>query len=178
MAGPTCSLALQTGLRDVCWWFVAMISLCPLERTLTHPAAACGITVWKNTRKAACQAVGDFTSLVLSLGGATWGISGGEQGPQAHSEGWDGAGWSLFTQQCVGSSYCRQAGLEMLSLIQGTRQTQPLGLSSRQWVPQSCCPSFTGPVHRPSELIPPGCFRHVQAHLLIRTRVTHRRTKS
>lgn len=49
MAGPTCSLALQTGLPDVCPWFVAMISLRPLKRTLTHPAAACGITVWKNT---------------------------------------------------------------------------------------------------------------------------------
>lgn len=151
--------------------FVAIISLCPMERTLTHPSAACGIGVRKRSSwrfhlaapRPWCSHIGDLRRVA----GA----------PSPLRDVWDGAGWSLFTRQCVLSSYYRQARLETLSLTQGMKQTQSLGLSSRQWVQQSRCPSFTGPVHHPSEPMPSRCLLHLEAHLLIRTGVTHRRTK-
>lgn len=102
----------------------------------------------------------------------------GEEGPEAHSDVRDASGWGFVTRQCALSSHCRQALLQTFSLTQGMKQTQSLGLSSRQWVQQSRCPSLAGPVHHPSDRTPSRCFLHPEAHLLLMTGVTRRRTKS
>lgn len=93
----------------------------------------------------------------------------GEQGPRpTQMYGMLLAGVSLLENG--------HALLETLSLTQGMKQTQSLGLSSGQWVQQSRCPSFAGRVHHPSGLMRSECFFHLEAHLLTMTGLTHRRT--
>lgn len=99
--------------------FMAITSLSPMKSLLPHPSLSCGISEFGKARGK--QSVKGFEIPPSGLCPGPWcsqfGISRDSRGPRAHSDICDGCGWSSFVQQCVLSTYYKQAVLGHLAYL-------------------------------------------------------------